>query len=157
MDTRLQRRQSIVDLIHEQGNDSFGEGASEEVIARCEQQLGTTFPDSYRWFLREFGFAYWPREICGVSQDSALDVVRNTEGERHEVEPELPAHLVAFCPDGWGNNYCLDTSRLVEGECPVVFWNHERGQDQLPDLTHAMFVDWRENMIRPRRDETEAG
>jgi hypothetical protein len=157
METSEGRRQAIAGLIHGRGDGYSGGGPSEDVIAQCEQQLGTTLPDSYRWFLREFGFTYWPREICGVSGDPALDVVKNTEGERHDVEPELPLHLVAFCPDGWGNNYCLDTSRMADGECPVVFWSHEREPDQQPELTHATFLDWLEDMVKQRVDRAAAG
>lgn len=136
---------------------SFGRGASDEEVARCEEQLAVSLPNSYKLFLREFGFALWPECICGVRpRDPALDVLLVAEAERHEVEPEMPYHLIPFYPDGCGNHYCLDTSRLVDGECPVVFWNHELDEDQQPPKTHASLLDWLEEAVaRELESETD--
>lgn len=129
---------------------SLGRGASLDEIARSEARLGVTFPRSYRTFLQEFGFACWPDDIYGVHADllPALSVVAQTEQERHEVEPRMPKHLIPFHPDGYGNHYCLDSSRFVNDECPVVFWDHEKDEMQVPVQTHATFLDWLDEMIQ---------
>jgi cell wall assembly regulator SMI1 len=121
-------------------------GVSEVEIDECEQRLGVRLPDSYRWFLREFGIACFPDYIYGIHHGKlpGLKVEHHMREERHEVEPRMPPHLIPFSPDGWGNHYCLDTSSLADGECPVVFWSHEKGADQCPEQTHPSFLDWLE-------------
>jgi cell wall assembly regulator SMI1 len=136
---------------------SFGNGISAQEVAQCEEQLGVTLPQSYRSFLREFGFSGWPDYIYGVlpGPKPGLNVIRTTEWERDDAEPAMPHDLIPFGPDGWGNHYCLDTSRLKDGECPVVFWNHELDEDQQPPQTHPSFLDWLEEKVA-RALESEA-
>jgi cell wall assembly regulator SMI1 len=144
------RFESLAQLMREKAPErSFGQGARDEEVAQCEEQLGVRLPESYKRFLREFGFALWPEDVYGVYVGSSpgLQVMGNTETERHEVEPEMPHDLIPFSPDGWGNHYCLDTSRLVGGECPVVFWNHELDENQQPPQTHPTFLDWLEDRV----------
>jgi hypothetical protein len=127
-------------------------------IAQCEQRLGVQLPNSYRWFLREFGTGCFPDYIYGIHHGSlpGLKVEHHTQAERHQCEPPIPQHLIPFSPDGWGNHYCLDTSRLSEGECPVVFWNHAGADDQQPEQTHSTFLDWLEEKAREvAEDERE--
>ena len=50
--------------------------------------------------------------------------------------------LVAFSPDGFGNHYCFNTAEMVDGECSVVFWNHERGEAQVAGVVNSTFGDW---------------
>ncbi len=51
---------------------------------------------------------------------------------------------------GWGNLYCIDTS--VGPEPPVVFWNHEAGDDQVPEVCGEGFCDWlHEEMLDDER------
>jgi hypothetical protein len=130
--------------------DFYGRPAPEEDIRQAEEALGVSFPDSYCWFLMEFGAAEWPQLIYGVRTGNWTwaDLVRLTKESRQALNAPIPLHLLPFSPDGWGNDYCMDTSRLVEGECPVVFWNHENGEDQIPDTVFAGFLDWLEDAIR---------
>lgn len=127
----------------------IGTGAPESEITACEEQIGVVLPRSFRRLLAELGFVWWPEELYGLSPriPPGVQLPRATMDERHEVEPPLAYHLVPFCPDGFGNHYCLDTSAMVEGECPVVFWNHELEEDQKPPLTHGSFTDWLEEAI----------
>ena len=129
--------------------NSTGAGADEESIAACEAELGVRFPRSYRCFLRTFSYANWPVYIYGVAEGviPGLLVVSNTHFERSEAEPSLPAHLIPISPDGWGNHYCLDTAHPEGDECPVVFWDHEAGEEQTPERTDASFAAWLERML----------
>jgi cell wall assembly regulator SMI1 len=147
------RFQELVQVMR--GNNSegtLGSDVGDEQIQQCEARLGVVLPESYRRFLREFTYAHWPDTIYGISPGllPGLDLVQKTEKLRHSGRPNLPQYLVPFSPDGWGNHYCLDTSQLRQGECPVVFWNHERDQDQQPQQTQATFVDWLDEAIRRR-------
>jgi hypothetical protein len=44
--------------------------------------------------------------------------------------------------DGFGNHYCLDTGSLHDGECPEVFWDHEKGVRQEPEFVSPQFDLW---------------
>jgi hypothetical protein len=134
-----------------------GTGAPDPAIHAAEAALGVRFPLAYRTFLRELGVTLWPREIYGIVESNSRysNVVENTLSERTEVEPELPPHLVALSPDGWGNHYCLDPSSPSGDECPVVFWNHELGSDQTPKVVSAGFLAWLRSEIQ--KEESHAG
>lgn len=124
-------------------------------IAEAEEELGVSFPHSYRLFLALFGAADGPFDIYGIAPEDAStekglscwDVVYMTESERRDVEPALPQSLVALCPDGGGNHWCLDTDRAEDGECPLVFWRHDLEADQEPETTHATFLDFLEALV----------
>lgn len=131
-------------LADEAPDNCLGDGATESEVAELERELGVTLPASYRRFLQEFGFTFWPDFVYGIAHGKlpGMRVLWQTRIERHEVEPPLPAHLVPFSPDGWGNHYCLDTAQLAEGECPVVFWDHEAAANSAPERTHRSFTAW---------------
>jgi hypothetical protein len=145
------RFKELVRVIRENDPEGrSGSGVTEETIRQCEQQLGVLLPDSYKCFLREFAWGLFPEYIYGLSPDipPGQHLVSQTEKLRHKREPKLPHSLIPFNNDGWGNHYCLDTSQLRDGECPVVFWNHELDKDQQPKQTHATFLDWLDETIQ---------
>jgi cell wall assembly regulator SMI1 len=117
-----------------------GKGASE---LRAEKKLGVKFPKSFREYLNRFGFiSHNADEFYGLDSDipNHLDLVRNTEGERTQFQPNLPLHLIPFLPNGGGDHYCID---LRSGDDPkVVFWNHELGPDQKPEVIASAFSTW---------------
>jgi hypothetical protein len=41
--------------------------------------------------------------------------------------------------DGAGNHYCLDSSKKGG---PVVFWDHELGENQQPKIVFQDFSSW---------------
>lgn len=133
----------------------FGRGASPAEIAAGEQALGLTFPESYRAFLSEFGWGgVEDIEVFGLGLDvpTFLDLVRVTHVERLEAEPQLPQHLLPILNDGYGNHYCLDTSIRNDNESPVVFWDHEAGPDQEPEVVASTFVDWLMQEVEEREE-----
>lgn len=148
----------IFEQIRSHSEEAYvGTGAGEPAIEAAENALGVRFPPGYRTFLRKLGVTHWPREIYGISETNSRysNVVQNTLSERTEVEPELPPHLVALSPDGWGNHYCLDTSNPAGGECPVVFWNHELEADQNPKVVSPGFLDWLRSEIEREEADNE--
>ena len=137
----------LCDLIRSDNHIMCGQGASEAQIRSIEERLDLTLPMSYARFLRDFGWIHGPFEcVHGVGDDvpSNLEVVFVTTSEREIQGLELRPGLVAVCPDGMGNHYCLDTGKMVDGECPVVFWDHEDpdGGQQEPEVEAASFAEW---------------
>jgi hypothetical protein len=135
----------------------LGTGATGHEMSECERQLGVLLPASYKWLLQEFGFVHWPDYIYGVGDRllPGLSLCWKVWQEREQLWPRMPRHLVPISPDGWGNHYCLDTSQLAEEECPVVFWSHERGEDQEPERTHSSFLTWLEDGVRQAQSAGE--
>lgn len=128
-------------------NKECGGGASDQEIADAERAIGVRFPQSYKAFLLRFGWAeFYCDTLYGLGADVPLGftLVRNALCERHEAHPHIPLHLIPIMNDGAGNNYCLDTSRLHDDECPVVFWDHEHedGPDQSPEQVSPSFDRW---------------
>ncbi len=131
--------------------ETRGRGATFEEITRAELRLGVVLSDSYRAFLREFGWggmAGW--EIYGLGPDVPfhLDLVGVTKSERTQATPRLPHHLVPLMNDGSGSHYCLDTwRRSHHRESPVVFWNIELDESQAPEEVEEDFHTWLHRLI----------
>ncbi len=112
----------IAELIHEwDGVPPALQGpVSDGRIARAEQELGVTFPPSFRVFLSHFGGGVvFDCEILGLVEEPEhwLDIVQmNCWPPRH-----IPRHYVLFLYAGGDVAYYLDTSRRDQtGECPVA-------------------------------------
>lgn len=130
--------------------DSFqdkdcGVGATCQIIAAAESLLGVQLPKSYRSYLQRVGWGRFShQELYGLGTDTPpyLELVKNALTERLKMTPPMPSHLVPVMNDGAGNHYCLDTSQLVDGECPVVFWDHEQEESQAPEVVAKSFDLW---------------
>ncbi|MER5546137.1 SMI1/KNR4 family protein [Streptomyces sp. NPDC002589] len=121
----IREAEHFVRLVRENPDESiFAGGCSESDIAQAERRLGVTFPESYRYFLRELGDCdVAGEEIYGivVRDGRMLGVVTETLDLRESTG--MPSHLVAFRPDGMGGYFTLDTSEMsAEGEAPVYVW-----------------------------------
>lgn len=119
---------SLAEAVTEAGREIFWLGpASEEQVARVEALFGVSLPESFRRFLKSYGGGgVIGAEVSGIEDDDAeLDNGGTLLGdtkvcrERHQLPPNL---IVIYFQDGevcW----CLDTSKNVEGEYPVVSYN----------------------------------
>lgn len=122
-----------------------GKGATQEEIALAEVTLGVTFSISYSGFLHKYGWARFAHEdLYGLGADVPpyLELVKHTFVERNAMRPSLPPNLIPVMNDGGGNHYCLDSTQTQNGECPIVFWDHDLGEDQLPEPVSTSFEVW---------------
>jgi len=124
---------------------TVGKGQPVETIAKAEQYLGVTFPESYKEFLRTWGnLAVGPLEfygLCGDNfEDSGVpDAIWFTARKRRQLN--LPSHLVVVLNHDGDEYDCLDTSHTRDGECPVVAWDTNSGQvNCVRGKTFAMYV-----------------
>ena len=129
-------------------------------LTTAQNALSCRFPDSYTWFQLEFGDArHGPLDIYTVMPVEPPD--RNIIGinltERREAGPRLPPHLIAFSDSGAGDFYCFDPTAMHDGECPIVWWDHELDEDQSPEAAAPSFLDWIEAELRERAAEEEEG
>lgn len=135
----------------------LGIGIGLEEITASEDKLKVTFPESYKSFLLDFGYArIGHREIHGLGKNTPknLNIIEITLREWYMCRPDyyIPAHLVPFCPIGNGDFYCFDTNRFKEGECPIVLWAHEdiyeyQRDPSLLETTHKNFIEWLNEII----------
>ncbi len=142
------RYQEVFARIRSLRDVEFGAGALPEEIAQAESHLGTRLPDSYRAFLREFGWVtIGPYEIYGVGADvpAHLDLVEMAKSDQQDWD--IPIYLIPFYNDGASNIDCFDTRRFEGGECPIVTWYHELGAFQEPQDTHRDFLSWLEEIL----------
>lgn len=132
-------------LIDAFSDKEHGAGATESEISNAESLLGVRLPESYRSFLRRNGWVRFShQELYGLGSDTPayLELIKNTLVERDTMGPPMPSQLVPVMNDGAGNHYCLDTATVVDGECPVVFWDHEQGFNQKPQTVARSFDRW---------------
>lgn len=94
---------------------------AEADIVRAEEALSVKFPESFREYLRRWGWiSFGANEYMGLGR-STQSVVAETESIRRIRA--LPASLVVVT-DHEGDEYvCLETSLMKNGECPVVIWD----------------------------------
>jgi hypothetical protein len=124
--------------------DDYMMPVTEDRIRGAEVELDVVFPDSYKVFLREIGSSYWPNYFIGLNPlpVPATDVISITFRQRQVDGLPLPHYLIPIEDDGYGNYYCLDSSKMKDSECPVVFWNHDLSLDQTPEWIAASYIDW---------------
>lgn len=118
-------------------------GTTTHAIEKAEQELGFSFPPSYRkWLIANNGLS-----VEGVSIFPVLDerdvrktfdsIVRNYKvnwlawlGNFNDEEMSFE-HLFPFADFGTGDFYCFDYRKLaLDDEVPVVHWSHETGETE---------------------------
>lgn len=116
MTEKEQLRKEIVQLIEKIPDFFYTRGASEEQILQAEKELGVSFPESYKWFLRKYGTTL---SIYGIGLDGITSLVKYTQNYREQGLPK--SFVVIKDVDEWV--YCLDTGSMENGECPVKDWD----------------------------------
>jgi hypothetical protein len=97
--------------------------ADDKTVCAIENALHVKLPDSYIWFLQQYSILLLPGFMilgAGLTDDSIC--VNRTIKYR---EFGLPNSLVVIEDEGNECVFCLDTSRMTDGECPVVMWTKE--------------------------------
>ncbi len=116
-------------------------------VRHAEAELGHKLPPSYIRFLREcHGRALGlltTYSVTDPARGSAFGIVAANKCEQHEASNPIPPFCVAFCNNGCGDQLCFDTRhRDGEGECRVVFWDHEEDNDVDDLLRWSSFRAW---------------
>jgi hypothetical protein len=95
-------------------------------ITNIESGLGVSLPDSFKWFLKEYGLLMLPAYIIyGSGNNADPACLKLTLALRAS---KLPAPFVVIENDNDGRIMCLDTSRMKDGDCPVVGWETQGGK-----------------------------
>ena len=106
--------------------------ATEAEIAALLARLTLPLTGSYLGFLRVTnGMSLYGADIFGSSLATEVDADR--------VADLMRRRLVPFRDQGGGDFDCLDLTKVVDGEPPVIFWNEEH--DNLFPIAHS-FAKW---------------
>jgi hypothetical protein len=97
-------------------------------IRRAERELGVTFPEVYKAFLRTCGVLnVYDGTVFGLGpythrrdRDTASTIFQT---RYHREWFGLPAYLIVVWHDCHMDCTCLDTRRTQRGDCPVVFYD----------------------------------
>lgn len=144
--------ESVAELFALKKRDGlYGNGASDDDIARAEQALNLTFPPSYRNFLRDYGWGYFGHleVICGLGADipeewsPGIDLLKIVPTERQGVLA-LSDHFLPFCQNGAGDWYALNCLNTSDAYGNVLFLSHEATAESglQPETVAAGFSDW---------------
>lgn len=123
----------------------FVGGVPFEEVWVAEQQLGVTFPDSYKDFLQKYGAgSFGGQTVYGLGvPDSAEPSVVWATNLMRDADDFFPVDLVPIQGQSQdGDILCLATSRMDEdNECPVVQWIPEMSfEEQMFEVVHKTFA-----------------
>lgn len=121
----MEYKDEIIKIIKEKESYSkYSIGVSDDKIVQIEEILKVKLPESYKWFLKNYGqILIMGVEIYGVLENKILSCVKVTEDYRKFGLPNKFV-VVENCDEGV---YCIDTSNIEYGECRVVDWDRIDG------------------------------
>lgn len=115
-------------------------------LENLESGIGYLLPKDFKYILKKHnGIALSGTEIYGISKEfksNSLDQIYKFE--HFDVENKMPKNFFPFSPDGQGNHYCLDLSKIENGICPVIFWQWDFEYENIEDveICNDNFIDW---------------
>lgn len=153
MNSRYER---IIKLIKDTAYDRFSfNPATDQELYKAEEELSINLPESYKAFQLDLGDIDGAKlEIYSVKtpQEGMINIIGITQSERTECFPNMPSYLVPFSGNGGGDSYCFDTSKIINGECPIVFWDHTSDPEQEPEVVAVDFLEWIDSEIKWRQE-----
>ncbi len=150
MDEREYRRK-IEELINNGPDRLITGGVGDNRIVEVEKELGVKLPESYKWFLREYGHGGIAGvDILGIGPIGVEPpVVQLTQDYR---KMGMPNSLVAiYNADEWV--YCLETSKMSNGECPVIDRDRSGESFKCFDNFYLFVIDKFESALEDYEDE----
>jgi cell wall assembly regulator SMI1 len=124
----------------------LGETITDSRLDEFEAKIGYKLPLDFRYILiKHNSFSLAGTQVYGLDKSfrgTSLDKVYQFEHE--EVEDPMFKEFLPFSPDGRGNHYCFDLSKLENDICPVVFWQHDYHYSDKDDVEtcNNSFIEW---------------
>lgn len=99
-------------------------GVNDDKIKLIETALNVRLPESYKWFLKEYGEGgLYGVNILGYNLVDA-GIVEQTEDYRKYYGLTDGIVVIEYIDEF---SYCLDTNKMKNGECPVILWANKGG------------------------------
>lgn len=105
-------------------NDDFTGGVSDEKVRETEQKLQVLLPESYKWFLKNYGSG-GSFGIGIIGYDFVGPSVVTATKDHQKYYGLIDGLVVIEDIDEFA--YCLDTNKMKDGECPVIMWDNQEG------------------------------
>lgn len=129
----------------------LGELITDNRLKLLEKRIGYDFPLDFKYILTNHnGLSLIGTEVYGLDdafEESSLDRIYRFEHDG--VHNKMPKQYFPFSPDGFGNHYCLDLSKLEGMICPVVFWQHDFNYTSLNEVEvcNENFMQWMQEVL----------
>ncbi|MCP2045213.1 SMI1/KNR4 family protein [Pontibacter sp. HSC-36F09] len=129
----------------------LGELIPDNRLSEFENQIGFKLPFDFSYILTKYNyFSLAGTEVLGIGiefKEESLDKVYRFEHDG--AGNTMPKEFLPFSPDGRGNYYCLDLSRMENSLCPVVFWQHDftYSKKEEVETCNEKFIDWVEEVM----------
>ena len=102
-------------------DDDFTGGISIEKINDIQENLNVKLPESYKWFLKNYGSGgIYGVDILGHGKVSRVVTVTEDYRDHYGL---IDGIVVIEYVDEF--SYCLDTNKMEGGECPVILWENQ--------------------------------
>lgn len=130
----------------------LGNPIEDNRIEHFESKNGIELPNDFKDFMKNNnGIDLMGTNVYPFLSPNTFSLEDCYYIEHFKVNLPQWQHLVPFSPDGRGNFYCLDTSKLSTNKthCPIVFWvsNYPYIQDDLPEVTNNSFIEWVQEVL----------
>lgn len=143
-------RRKIAELLNNGPDPIITGGVDDDKIMEVEKKLNVTLPESFKWFLREYGHGGVAGvTILGIGLTGMPPVVKFTQYYRKYGMPK--SLVVINSVDEWV--YCLETSKMVDGECPVIDWDLQGESVQHFDNFYEFLIKELERALEDYEDE----
>ena len=125
---------------------SLGPIINDKRLEVFEDSIGFKLPLDFKYVIeRHNRIVLAGTEVYGLDsmfRGTSLDEVY--QYEHNEVYNAMPREFLPFSPDGRGNHYCLNLSKMTRGVCPVVFWQHDFIYKSIETVEECndSFVNW---------------
>ncbi|MGA6119342.1 SMI1/KNR4 family protein [Sphingobacterium anhuiense] len=129
----------------------FGNRIEDNRLELLEENLAYKFPMDFKYILKKHnGISLMGTEIYGLDvslKGNSLDKIY--EFEHYKVSNKMPKEFLPFSPDGRGNHYCLNLAKIIDGICPVVFWQWDYDYLSFEDVEECNdnFLSWIEEVM----------
>ncbi|AMR33190.1 hypothetical protein A0256_18080 [Mucilaginibacter sp. PAMC 26640] len=128
------------DLLH------LGTSIIDDRLRLFEKNIGFYLPLDFEYMLTlHNGISLMGTEVYGIDDRFSGPALNKIyQFEHFEAGNPMPAHFMPFSPDGAGNHYCLDLAKVMDGLCPVIFWQHDFEYHSLDavEICNSNFMDW---------------
>jgi len=125
---------------------SLGDSITDSRIEELEKQVGFELPLDFKYIMSKHNYlSLGGTEVLSIGKEFENQSIQSLYlFEHEEVGNPMLKEFLPFSPDGAGNHYCLDLSKLENGICPIVFWQHDYHYDNKAEveICNPNFYEW---------------